>query len=350
MKHQTVLITGVAGFIGSSIAARLLEKGIRVIGIDKASISSPTDQYTGISRNTRINLMLVRIRLAQLFANPLFEYLEQDLSKGIDVKNYPEITAVIHLAAKSGVRENDPDAYIQSNVQAFANVALYVATKQSPMIKTFLYASSSTVYGDYPTPWAEDLPYTQPKSGYGSTKVFNEMLANNLLGKGTWVARRGLKICAMRFFSVYGPYGRPDMAPWIFTDALYGGKTGILNQDGLWARDFTYIGDVTQCIKVLLEQDAPPPIINVGTGKMKTGRELVRALTSAIGDDAEPNNIEMSEHMSPFDTMYTAADTTLLRQVMQNHIFTGIDEGTQYFVNWYKQNKFHNFVQGTLYA
>ena len=240
--NNIIIITGVAGFIGYSLADKLLNKRYSIIGIDAMFGSGE-------------NLRLKQRRLEILQEYKAFKFVNVDLSlmnnNLIDV--FSQADVVIHLAASPGVRQSmkTPEPYMQNNIHAFANV---IDLCHCARIGKFIYASSSSVYGDVITngaiiPLTEDMDTNHPQSVYSMTKKSNELLAY------VYSSAFGIKTIGLRLFSVYGPFGRIDMAPWIFAQSILENKVITLYDEGKMIRDFTYIDDVTSAITAVLEQD-----------------------------------------------------------------------------------------------
>lgn len=269
-----IIVTGSSGFIGFSLSNHLLNNGYQVIGIDKHDgegvLSSLQDE---------------RHRL--LSKSKKFISIRRDLSYNIDdLENYfADAKCIIHLAATAGVRESNrnPQKYITNNVIAFSNV-INLAKKTN--VRHFIFASSSSVYGDM-TPstygFLEDGQLGNIQSVYARTKRENEIEAFKI-SKET-----NMKITGLRFFSVYSPFGRPDMAPWIFATSIIKGLPITIYGDGLARRDFTYIDDVVRSIhKVIkIEHDANYEIYNVGCTSPRSVLTLLKSIESSLGKKAK---------------------------------------------------------------
>lgn len=262
---ETIIITGSSGFIGYSLSKYLLNRGYRVIGIDV---------HNGEGEQKRLQ----DARLDQLIQFKNFTNICKDLSEDLsDLQEYfNESNYVIHLAATPGVRESNrnPQKYIKNNVVAFSNVIEMVAKSS---IKHFIFASSSSVYGDMNVPidgLKENMLGGKVQSIYAMTKVANEVEALVFSNKSK------MQITGFRFFSVYGPYGRPDMAIWLFTDSILKDKPVKVFGKGLMKRDFTYIDDVILCIaKVIkIKRTSSFEIYNIGSMKPRTVLSLLNCI------------------------------------------------------------------------
>jgi len=324
-----VLVTGAAGFIGSHVAARLLAGGVAVLGLDDL--------------NPYYDPGLKRARLARLVGKPGFQFVHANLADAAAVLSAfdrfrPD--AVVHLGAQVGVRYSlvDPNAYVQSNLVGFANVA--EACRRYP-VDHLLFASSSSVYGaNTRQPFAESHPVDHPISLYAATKRANELHAH------AYAERFGIPSTGMRFFTVYGPWSRPDMAVWTFTEALLAGRPIPLFNNGVMRRDLTYVGDVVEAVLRLLsrppgadagydapnESGAPFRILNVGRGSPVGLLPIVRALEAAFQRTA----ILDLRPAEPGDVAETFADVRELYVVTGYRPATPLDVGLAAFAEWWK--------------
>ena len=271
---ETIIITGSSGFIGYSLSKYLLNRDFRVIGIDV---------HNGEGEQKRLQ----DERLIQLIQFKKFTNICKDLSEDLsDLKKYfNESNYVIHLAATPGVRESNrnPQKYVKNNIVAFSNV-IEMAAKSN--IKHFIFASSSSVYGDMNIPidgLKEDMTGGKVQSVYAMTKVANEVEALVFSNKSK------MQITGFRFFSVYGPYGRPDMAIWLFTDSILKDKPVKIFGKGLMKRDFTYIDDVILCIaKVIkIKRTSSFEIYNIGSMRPRTVLSLLSCIETELGRKAK---------------------------------------------------------------
>lgn len=314
---MTVLVTGAAGFIGFHAARRLLARGDRVVGID-----SLTDYY---------DVGLKRARLRELASHDRFAFHELDLAgheavKALVLEVRPQ--RILHLAAQAGVRYSleAPFAYTHSNISGHLSV-LEAARALGPELEHLVYASSSSVYGERGGRFREDDPLGPPVSLYAATKQADELMS------ATYTHLFGLPQTGLRFFTVYGPWGRPDMAYWTFTEAMLKGETIRLFNGGRNRRDFTYIDDVIEPLVAILD-DTPGPrnaIYNIGGSSPVETLDLVSTLEAALGVTART---ELAPPQ-PGDVSYTCADTTRLERDYGSVPGTRLDEGIARFAEWF---------------
>lgn len=318
-----VLVTGAAGFIGYHTARRLAEtKRCEVLGVDVLS-----DYY---------DVALKRARLEQLAPLEEFRFLQADFA---DAEKFAGLMAsfkpdyVVHLGAQPGVRFSmeQPAAYTRNNLDGFASVL--EACRRTPP-KHVVFASSSSVYGaGARSPFREDDDTNQPISYYGATKKANEVMAHS------YAHNYGLNLTGLRFFTVYGPWGRPDMAPTLFARAIAGGQPLRLFNRGQNLRDFTYIDDIVDgLVKVLLyppaERPAPPVrLFNLGHHRPVETLLFVRMLESLLERKAE---IELLPPQ-PGDMFETCADLTRIQAAIQFAPKVPLEEGLRRFVAWYRE-------------
>jgi UDP-glucuronate 4-epimerase len=321
-----VLVTGAAGFIGHHVARRLAEsKRCEVLGVDNLG-----DYY---------DVALKRARLAALESLEDFRFLQADFA---DAEKFSGLVAhfkpdyVVHLGAQPGVRYSmeNPAAYVHSNLTGFASVL--EACRRTPP-KHLVYASSSSVYGvGAKPPYREDDNTDQPMSFYGATKKSNELLAHS------YAHLYGLPITGLRFFTVYGPWGRPDMAPTLFARAICEGKPLKLFNQGKNLRDFTYIDDIVDgVVKVLIYPPALSPsngpapkarIFNLGHNRPVETVLFVRMLEQLIGRTAQ---IELLP-AQPGDMFETCADLTKIHAAIGYAPKVPLEEGLRRFVEWFR--------------
>ena len=308
-----ILVTGAAGFIGMHCARRLLERGEEVIGIDNLS------PYYSVK--------LKEDRLAQL-EHPRFRSVRLDIAEekpllALFQQHKPE--AVLHLAAQAGVRHSltNPQAYIQANVVGFANV-LECCRRHPP--RHLVYASSSSVYGSNAVPWSESQNVDHPVSLYAATKKANELMAH------AYSHVHRLKTTGLRYFTVYGPWGRPDMSAMLFAQAIVQGKPIEVFNHGDMQRDFTYIDDIVEGTLRVLDQPAPCAIYNIGNHQPVGLLDYIAALERAFGAKAK---LEMKP-MQPGDVKATYADTTALAKAVGFAPSTPLDVGLARFAGWFK--------------
>jgi UDP-glucuronate 4-epimerase len=314
-----VLITGAAGFIGMFVAERLLARGDEVIGIDNLN-----DYY---------DVALKEARLARLRPKPGFRFIKLDLADrdgmaALFAGEKPE--AVINLAAQAGVRYSlkNPHAYADSNLLGFVNV---LEGCRRGDVKHLVYASSSSVYGgNTKVPFAETDNVDHPVSLYAATKKANELMAYS------YSHLYGIASTGLRFFTVYGPWGRPDMAYFSFTKAILAGKPIDVFNHGRMRRDFTYIDDIAEGVVRVLDRrpDGEPPhrLYNIGNHQPVELMAFIDILERELGRKAVRNFLPMQDG----DVPQTYADTTALQQDVGFAPATPLDEGLRRFVVWYR--------------
>ena len=305
-----VLVTGVAGFIGMHCAKRLLARGDEVVGVDNLS------PYYSIE--------LKKDRLKQL---PEMAFHEMDITeiKALFEKEKPD--AVLHLAAQAGVRYSleNPQAYVHSNLVGFE--AVLEACRAFPP-RHLVYASSSSVYGaNSKLPWSESDRADQPVSLYAATKRANELMAY------TYGHVHGLAATGLRYFTVYGPWGRPDMSPMLFARAIMAGEPIAVFNHGDMQRDFTYIDDIVEGTLRVLDKPASGALYNIGNHQPVALLDYIRLLEKALGRSAK---LQMKP-MQPGDVKATYADTSALREAVGFAPSTPLEKGLARFAAWFKQ-------------
>jgi UDP-glucuronate 4-epimerase len=309
-----VLVTGAAGFIGMHCARRLLARGDEVIGLDNLS------PYYSVE--------LKLARLEQL-RHARFHFHELDVADGAALKELVAQTkpeAVLHLAAQAGVRYSlvNPDAYVQSNLVGFANL-LEACRSHAP--RHLVFASSSSVYGsNAKLPWSETDNVDHPISLYAATKKANELMAH------TYSHLHGLHTTGLRYFTVYGPWGRPDMSAFLFARAILDGKPIQVFNHGDMQRDFTYIDDIVEGTLRVLDKPARYAIYNIGNHAPVRLLDYIATIERALGKKAE---LEMRP-MQPGDVKATYADTTALRNAVGFAPSTPLETGIGRFVEWFR--------------
>jgi UDP-glucuronate 4-epimerase len=314
-----VLVTGCAGFIGMHCARRLLGRGDEVLGVDNFS------PYYAVE--------LKQARLRQLEGARGFRFERVDLADARAVQALFErepAEGVLHLAAQPGVRYSleNPQSYIQSNLVAFAN--LLEACRRHPP-RHLVYASSSSVYGANPNlPWSESANVDHPISLYAATKKANELMAH------VYSHLHGLPATGLRYFTVYGPWGRPDMSPMLFARAIAEGQPIQVFNHGDMQRDFTYIDDAVEATIRVLDRppQAQPPyrILNVGNHRPVRLLDYIAALERALGAKA----VTEMKPMQPGDVPATYADTRALREATGFAPATPLEEGLGRFAEWFR--------------
>ena len=332
-----ILLTGVAGFIGMHVARRLLAEGQEVAGVDRLGPAGPPDPAA----------VLKERRLAELGDAPGFRFHCLDVTQpealeALFAKHRFE--AVIHLAAQTGVRYSSeyPHACVMNNVVGFANV---MECSRRHGVGHVLYASSSSIYGaNRRLPFSEHDAVDHPVSVYAATKRSDELLAHS------YSHLYGLPTTGLRFFTVYGPWGRPDMAPMLFANAIAAGRPIEVYNGGRMLRDFTYIDDVVESVLRLAARPAEPEagfdpmqpdtatshapfrIYNVGNQQPVQLTEFIDALEAALGRRAE----RLSRPMPGADMAATCADTRELRQAIGWTPATPLRTGVERFVQWFQ--------------
>lgn len=320
---RKILVTGGAGFIGFHLTKSLLEKGEHVIGIDNLN-----DYY---------EVSLKEARLAILKEYESFEFYKIDIADKAAVdelfaQHKPEI--VVNLAAQAGVRYSieNPQAYIDSNLVGFFNIL--EACRHNP-VKHLLYASSSSVYGNQQkTPFSVSDPVDHPISLYAATKKSNELIAHS------YCHLYRIPCTGLRFFTVYGPLGRPDMAYFSFAKKIFAGKPIQVFNNGDLYRDFTYVEDIVKGIENMLDHPPVPneagdqyKVYNIGNNKPVRLMDFIETLENALGKTAEKEFLPMQ----PGDVYQTYADVTDLMQDFDFKPSTTIQEGLGKFAEWYKE-------------
>jgi UDP-glucuronate 4-epimerase len=320
---MAILVTGAAGFIGYHTARALMARGEAVVGLDNLN-----DYY---------DPALKRARLAELPAGD-FHFVEADLSDRPRVEAliaaHPEIDGVVHLAAQAGVRYSliDPYTYVQSNVMG--PVVLLEACRKLAHLRHFVYASSSSVYGgNRKLPFALTDKTDDPVSLYGATKKADELIFN------AYAHLYRIPATGLRFFTVYGPWGRPDMAAYLFTKAIFAGEPIKLFNHGDMRRDFTYIDDIVAGVLAALDhppQDdgAGPPhrVYNLGNNNAEDLRRFIATIERATNRQAQIDALPMQ----PGDVYETFADISDSRRDLGFEPKTPIDVGIPRFVDWYR--------------
>ena len=331
-KHNKILITGSAGFIGFHLSSLLLSKGYSVVGID--------------NMNSYYDVALKEDRLKLLKECDNFTFYKLDIKNGEKVSNLFErykFTHVINLAAQAGVRYSieNPSVYMESNMTGFFNIL--EACRHNP-VKHLIYASSSSVYGgNKKVPFSTNHNVDHPVSLYAATKKSNELMAH------TYSHLYGIPTTGLRFFTVYGPWGRPDMAYFSFTKDILEGRPIKVFNHGNMERDFTYIDDIVEGIYRLIDRPpvenkdwneynlsssfAPYKIYNIGNNSPIKLMRFIKAIEDALGKKAEKIYMDMQ----PGDVLKTFADVSDLEEDIGFKPDTSIEDGIAKFVKWYKE-------------
>ncbi|QUT05670.1 GDP-mannose 4,6-dehydratase [Sphingobium phenoxybenzoativorans] len=328
---MTILVTGVAGFIGMHVADALLKAGRAVIGLDNMN-----DYYT-------VRLKQDRIARLQAEYNGLFSFMECDFADNAALLAAVEghaIESIIHLGAQAGVRYSleNPHAYVQSNLVGHVNMLELSRHRQ---VRHMVYASSSSVYGGNDSlPFRVEDRADHPVSLYAATKKADELMSE------TYAHLYRTPQTGLRFFTVYGPWGRPDMAMWIFTKKILAGDPIPVFNHGKMQRDFTYIDDIVA--GVIAAHDNPPPddgaekaggsrsphrVYNIGNHKPEELMRLIQILEDACGKKAV---IDL-QPMQPGDVHATYADISAISNDLGFHPATALEVGAPKFVSWYRQ-------------
>ena len=337
LENQKIFVTGAAGFIGSRTIQRLLSENVEVIGIDNMN-----NYYNTLLKEKRIEI------IKEIDKKKSFKFFRANLE---DAKKIDQIfrefkpNIVINLAAQAGVRNSikNPMSYIESNILGFLNI---LEGCRNYKIEHLIYASSSSVYGGNKIiPFNETHSVDHPVSLYAATKKSNEMLAHS------YSHLFQIPMTGLRFFTVYGPMGRPDMAPMIFADAILRGQPINVFNNGHMSRDFTYIDDVVDAIyKCCLKTPssninffdykpepsssfAPYKIFNVGSNNPINLMDFIRILESALGKNA----IKKMKQMQPGDVEVTFADVDKLRNWIKYKPNTSLEKGILNFATWYRE-------------
>lgn len=327
------LVTGAAGFIGFHVSQRLLAAGHQVVGIDNLN-----DYY---------DVSLKQARLDQISPHPAFTFIKMDLADRQAISSLFEQHAferVIHLAAQAGVRYSidNPHAYADANLTGHLNI---LEGCRHHKIGHLLYASSSSVYGlNRKMPFSTDDSVDHPVSLYAATKKANELMSH------TYSHLYQLPTTGLRFFTVYGPWGRPDMALFKFTRAMLAGEAIDVYNRGEMTRDFTYIDDIAEAIvrlQVVVPQpdsawsvehgspassSAPYRVYNIGNSQPTRLMTYIESLEKALGIEAVKNMLPMQ----PGDVLGTSADTQPLYDAINFRPQTSVEQGVQQFVDWYR--------------
>ena len=317
MQAKTVLLTGAAGFIGWKTAEILLEKGYRVIGID--------------NMNKYYDVRLKEWRKRQIEKHPNFKFFEVDIENIGALKvlfDSFDFDYVVNLAARAGVRYSmeNPHVYMQTNAQGTLNLLDLMKDKG---VKKFVLASTSSLYAGQPMPFKEDLPVNTPISPYAASKKAAEVMAYS------YHYLYGIDVSVVRYFTVYGPAGRPDMSIFRFIKWIDEGTPIKLYGDGSQARDFTYVDDIAKGTVLAMEKDVGYEIINLGGGKNPISlNTIISKIENLLGKKAKIEYLPFHKA----DMKETWADIEKAERLLGWKPEVSIDEGLKKTVNWYKEN------------
>lgn len=315
-----ILVTGAAGFIGSHVCHRLLDRGEEVIGVDNLN-----DYYDPALKQARLDRLSPRNHFS-------FQKLDIADEEALAPLSGRGIKRIVHLAAQAGVRYSldNPRAYIRSNIAGHLEVLEFC--RAQPGFEHLVYASSSSVYGgSRKVPFSEIDKVDTPVSLYAATKKADELMSH------TYAHLYSIPLTGLRFFTVYGPWGRPDMAYWLFTKAILAGKPIRVFNHGEMQRDFTYIDDIIEAVVKVLDNppvgETPPArLYNIGNNNPIRLGEFIDTLERLIGIEAK----RQYEPMQPGDVERTFADVTELDRAIGFKPNTSIEDGLRKFVEWYR--------------
>lgn len=307
------MITGIAGFVGFHLALFLKKRGDFVVGCD--NFNKYYDPKLKQDRAKELGKAGISIAEIDICDRPALEKMLLD----------HEISHLVHLAAQAGVRHSihHPEEYVQSNLNGFVQVM--EACRRHPQV-VCIYASSSSVYGlNQKTPFSEDDTTDQPASLYGATKKADELIAH------AYHHLYGIRVTGLRFFTVYGPWGRPDMAYFSFTRDILAGNLIQVYNEGQMRRDFTYIDDVVKGIAAAIDLGAPCEIFNLGNNKPEDISKLIAIIEKITGRTAKKHLLPMQ----PEDVPITYADISKSQKMLGFVPSTPLEQGMEKFLNWY---------------
>ena len=348
-KAKKILITGTAGFIGFHLASRLIRDGYLIVGLDiindyyDVNLKYDRLKHHGINKNE-----IQKQKIIQSTKHSNYSFLRADIADHdfiVDFMVKQKFDYLVNLAAQAGVRYSidNPRAYTHSNIDGFLSI---LEGARYSNVKHLVYASTSSVYGlNTGMPLSENDPTEHPMAIYAATKKANEMMAHS------YSHLFDLPTTGLRFFTVYGPWGRPDMALFLFAEAMLKGESINVYNHGNMIRDFTYIDDIVESISRLIKKPATPAkdwtgnpphiptssapykIFNIGNSSPVKLMEYIEALEKAFGSKAKKNFM----NIQPGDVPYTHADVKALEDYIDFKPKTSIEQGIQKFVDWYKK-------------
>lgn len=312
---ETILLTGCAGFIAYHTGQKLLKRGYRVVGVDNLN-----DYY---------DVSLKKSRLGELKTNEAFTFYEEDVSDREEMSRIFDLhsfDAICNLAAQAGVRYSieNPFIYEETNIKGTL-VLLELAREHD--VQNFVGASSSSVYGGKESfPLSEDEEVDQPISVYAATKRSTELLGY------TYHHLYDMKCVLLRYFTVYGPYGRPDMALFVFTERILNDRPIDVYNHGDMQRDFTYVEDIAEGTVAALEADLGYEIINLSNNEIRELMDFIHIIEETIGKEAEKNFMEKQ----PGEVEKTSASIEKAQRLLDYHPTTSLEEGIPEFIQWYR--------------
>ena len=324
---MTILLTGAAGFIGLHVAQLLLDRGERVIGID-----SLNSYYDPALKDARLE----QLRGRNGFSFHHLDFSDREAMAVLDTA-HPEIDRIVHLGAQAGVRYSidDPYAYVQANILGHLVMMEFARGRmECGTFRHFVYASSSSVYGaNTDIPFSVEDKADRPMSFYGATKKSNEVMSYS------YASLFGIPSTGLRFFTVYGPWGRPDMSPWLFTERILRGEPIQVFNHGQMRRDFTYIDDIADGVIRALDRPAvgidgaaPNALYNLGNNRPVALLDYIRVIEAACG---VPAKLDMKP-MQPGDVLETYSDIDASSRDLGYRPSTPIEVGIPRFVDWFK--------------
>jgi UDP-glucuronate 4-epimerase len=327
-KTGTVFVTGVAGFIGFHVAKKLLSMGKKVLGVDSLS-----DYYDVSLKKNRVAHL--KETFGDLFYFEKGSIEDKEKMKDVWESANPKITHVVHLAAQAGVRYSleNPYSYVETNVMG--NVVLLELARHQKGVENFVYASTSSVYGaNEKMPFSEDDTTELPMALYAATKKCDELMSQS------YAHLFRIPLTGLRFFSVYGPWGRPDMALFIFTKNIMEGKPISVFNQGDMKRDFTYVSDIVDGVIAALARPikddgktAPHRVYNLGNGNIELLSDYIAYIEKYVGKKAQINYLGMQ----PGDIPASLSDITRAKKELGFDPKVRIEEGIKNFVAWYKE-------------